>query len=91
MLICFSCTKLLSPFVDFVAIAKSCGYEVAKRAQNLDEFGAILGEFLDTQNGGAYFIYLDIAKRSKKDLGRPKITPKQVTQRFSAWLNDKEV
>ncbi|MGX2982804.1 phosphonopyruvate decarboxylase [Helicobacter sp. 23-1045] len=81
----------LSPFVDFVAIAKSCGYEVAKRAQNLDEFSEILGEFLEAQNGGAYFIYLDIAKGSKKDLGRPKITPKQVGQRFSAWLNDKEV
>ncbi|MGX3010350.1 thiamine pyrophosphate-dependent enzyme [Helicobacter sp. 23-1044] len=81
----------LSPFVDFVAIAKSCGYEVAKRAQNLDEFSAILGEFLDAQNGGAYFIYLDIAKGSKKDLGRPKITPKQVAQRFGAWLNNKEV
>lgn len=81
----------LSPFVDFVAIAKSCGYEVAKKARDLDEFGEILGEFLKAQNGGAYFIYLDIAKGSKKDLGRPKITPKQVAQRFSAWLNDKEV
>ena len=81
----------LSPFVDFVAIAKSCGYAVALRAQNLDEFSKILGEFLEVQNGGAYFIYLDIAKGSKKDLGRPKITPKQVAQRFSAWLNNKEV
>ncbi|MGX3098122.1 thiamine pyrophosphate-dependent enzyme [Helicobacter sp. 23-1046] len=78
----------ISPFVDFVAVAKSCGYEVAKKAQNLDEFNAILAEFLDAQNGGAYFIYLDIAKGSKKDLGRPKITPKQVAQRFSAWLNE---
>ena len=78
----------LAPFVDFVAIAKSCGYAVAKVAENLDEFSKILGEFLDTQNGGAYFIYLDIAKGSKKDLGRPKITPKQVALRFSAWLNE---
>ncbi|MGX3044138.1 hypothetical protein [Helicobacter sp. T3_23-1056] len=62
-----------------------------KKARDLDEFSAILGEFLEAQNGGAYFIYLDIAKGSKKDLGRPKITPKQVAQRFSAWLNDKEV
>ena len=77
----------LSPFVDFVAVAKSCGYEVAKKAQDLDEFSAILAEFLEAQNGGAYFIYLDLAKGSKKDLGRPKITPKQVAVRFSAWLN----
>ena len=77
----------LSPFVDFVAVAKSCGYAVAKKARDLDEFSAILAEFLEAQNGGAYFIYLDIAKGSKKDLGRPKITPKQVAVRFSAWLN----
>ena len=78
----------LSPFIDFVAVAKSCGYEVAKKARDLSEFSAILSEFLRAKNGGAYFIYLDIARGSKKDLGRPKITPKQVAVRFSAWLNE---
>ena len=78
----------LSPFVDFVAIAKSCGYEVAKEARNLDEFGKILRDFISTKEGGAWFIYLSIAKGSKKDLGRPKITPKQVALRFGAWLNE---
>lgn len=78
----------LSPFVDFVEVAKSCGYEVAKKARDLSEFSAILSEFLRAKNGGAYFIYLDIVKGSKKDLGRPKITPKRVAVRFSAWLNE---
>lgn len=78
----------LSPFIDFVAVAKSCGYEVAKKARDLSEFSAILSEFLRAKSGGAYFIYLDIARGSKKDLGRPKITPKQVAVRFSAWLNE---
>ena len=78
----------LSPFVDFVAIAKSCGYAVARAAQNLDEFSALLREFIGAKNGGAWFIYLQIAKGSKKDLGRPKITPKQVASRFGAWLNE---
>ena len=78
----------LSPFVDFVAIAKSCGYAVAREAQTLDEFSALLREFVSAKNGGAWFIYLQIAKGSKKDLGRPKITPKQVALRFGAWLNE---
>ena len=78
----------LSPFVDFVAIAKSCGYAVAKEARDLSEFRAILGEFVSAKSGGAWFIYLQIAKGSKKDLGRPKITPKQVALRFGAWLNE---
>ena len=78
----------LSPFVDFVAIAKSCGYAVAKEARNLSEFSAILGEFVSAKSGGAWFIYLQIAKGSKKDLGRPKITPKQVALRFGEWLNE---
>ena len=78
----------LSPFVDFVAIAKSCGYAVAKEARDLSEFSEILGEFVSAKSGGAWFIYLQIAKGSKKDLGRPKITPKQVALRFGAWLNE---
>lgn len=77
----------LSPFVDFVAIAKSCGYAVAREAQTLDEFSELLREFVSAKSGGAWFIYLQIAKGSKKDLGRPKITPKQVALRFGAWLN----
>lgn len=78
----------LSPFVDFVAIAKSCGYAVARVAQTLDEFSEFLCEFVSAKSGGAWFIYLQIAKGSKKDLGRPKITPKQVALRFGAWLNE---
>ncbi|RDU52518.1 thiamine pyrophosphate-dependent enzyme [Helicobacter sp. MIT 01-3238] len=78
----------LSPFVDFVAIAKSCGYAVARVAQTLDEFSELLREFVSAKSGGAWFIYLQIAKGSKKDLGRPKITPKQVALRFGAWLNE---
>ncbi|ETD22784.1 thiamine pyrophosphate-dependent enzyme [Helicobacter macacae] len=78
----------LSPFVDFVAIAKSCGYAVAREAQTLDEFDKLLGEFVSAKSGGAWFIYLSIAKGSKKNLGRPKITPKQVALRFGAWLNE---
>ena len=76
----------LSPFVDFVAVAKSCGYENAVKAENLKEFENALNAFMKAQNGGTFFIYLKIAKGSKEDLGRPKITPKQVAKRLALWL-----
>lgn len=76
----------LSPFVDFVALAKDCGYANAIKARNLDEFERALKDFLNADSSGAYFIALKIAKGSKEHLGRPKITPKEVALRFSAFL-----
>lgn len=78
----------LAPFVNFAQVAKACEYSTIKVARNLSEFTAFLQEFLKAKNGGAWFIYLQIAKGSKKNLGRPKSAPKQVAQRFSAWLNE---
>lgn len=78
----------LSPFVNFAQVAKACEYNAIKVARNLSEFTVFLQEFLKAKNGGAWFIYLQIAKGSKKNLGRPKSAPKQVALRFSAWLNE---
>lgn len=78
----------LAPFVNFAQVAKACEYSTIKVARNLSEFAAFLQEFLKAKNGGAWFIYLQIAKGSKKNLGRPKSAPKQVALRFSAWLNE---
>lgn len=78
----------LSPFVNFAQVAKACDYSAIKVARNLSEFAAFLQEFLKAKNGGAWFIYLQIAKGSKKNLGRPKSAPKQVALRLSAWLNE---
>lgn len=77
----------LSPFTDFCAIAKNCGYAKVIKASDLGEFERAIETFLEVDSGGAWFVYLNIQKGSKKDLGRPKITPKQVALRFSAWLN----
>ena len=78
----------LAPFVNFAQVAKACEYSTIKVARNLSEFTAFLQEFLKAKNGGAWFIYLQIANGSKKNLGRPKSAPKQVALRFSAWLNE---
>lgn len=37
-------------------------------------------------NKGAFFIYLKITKGSKENLGRPKITPKQVATRLNKFI-----
>lgn len=77
----------LSPFVDFASIARDCGYEFVYKAQNLAEFEKILQEFIECKNGGASFIYLKIAKGSKENLGRPKITPKEVAMRLHKYIS----
>lgn len=76
----------LSPYVDFLAVAKSCGYEKVMCLNGIDELEEVLSVFRDQKNGGATFVYMPIKKGSKKNLGRPKITPKQVAQRMKGFL-----
>ena len=76
----------LSPFVDFCAIARACGYERVCEARDVGELNEALRAFVECERGGAWFVYLRIAKGSKEPLGRPKITPRQVAARLSAFL-----
>lgn len=76
----------LSPFVDFCAIARACGYEVSRSVNTCIELNEVLDEFVHCKGGGAWFIYLRIAKGSKDPLGRPKITPKEVAIRLQNFL-----
>ena len=76
----------LSPFVDFCAIARACGYERVCEVCDVGELNEALRAFVECERGGAWFVYLRIAKGSKEPLGRPKITPKEVAARLSAFL-----
>lgn len=76
----------LSPFVDFAYLARFSGYPNVRVAENLVEFEEFVREFLGSQVRGAWFIYLKIAKGSKENLGRPKITPKEVARRLQAFI-----
>ncbi len=76
----------LSPFVDFCAIARACGYECVYHMCDVGELGEALRAFVRCKSGGAWFVYLRIAKGSKEPLGRPKITPKQVAMRLRGFL-----
>ncbi|MFC3867377.1 phosphonopyruvate decarboxylase [Helicobacter equorum] len=76
----------LAPFVDFCAIARACGYEVIRSVNTCTELEEVLNEFVRCKGGGAWFMYLRIAKGSKEPLGRPKITPKEVAIRLQNFL-----
>ncbi|TLD94896.1 phosphonopyruvate decarboxylase [Helicobacter jaachi] len=78
----------LSPFVDFALVARACGYKNVCVAKDLSEFERALSEFIESKSDkkGAFFIYLRIAKGSKKELGRPKITPPQVAMRLAKFI-----
>lgn len=76
----------LSPFVDFVHLARFSGYMNVRVARNLGEFEEFVKEFVSSQVCGAWFIYLKIAKGSKENLGRPKITPKEVAKRLQTFI-----
>ncbi len=76
----------LSPFVDFVSVARACGYAHAKLCANLEELEREIQSFLAQSAGGAVFLTLRIQRGSKKDLSRPKITPCEVAQRLFGFL-----
>ena len=76
----------LSPFVDFAAVALACGYAHAQLCANLEELAHELERFFAQSAGGAVFLALRIQKGSKKDLSRPKITPREVAERLFGFL-----
>lgn len=78
----------LSPFVDFANIACKCGYANVYVANNIEEFEILIKNFISNDTNGAYFIYLKISKGSKENLGRPKITPKEVVRRLEKFIVD---
>ncbi|MFQ6342734.1 phosphonopyruvate decarboxylase [Campylobacter sp. VTCC 70190] len=77
----------LSPFVSFPKVAYYCGYEKIFTITSFDDLAQALDFFLYRKQGGAVLIYIKILKGSKEDLGRPKITPKEVALRMAYFLN----
>jgi phosphonopyruvate decarboxylase len=71
--------------IHFVDIAASCGYTKSLYIHNLEELEAALKEWKKTK--GLTFLYMKIAKGSKKQLGRPKIKPYEVKERLQRFLN----
>ena len=72
--------KTISNNVDFIKMASASGYPRVYYAHNLDELVSIYKNW--DQNQALTFVYLKIKPGSKNNLGRPKITPPEVRDRF---------
>lgn len=78
----------VSDNVDFMATAAACGYGSVLCAHELDEFEKYLKQW--QENKQFTFLYIKIAKGSKKGLGRPTVRPYQVKERLMEFMNESD-
>ena len=76
----------VSPSVDFAGVALSCGYAGAALADDPDGFAQAFAVAL--ANPGPHLIHVRIRPGSLKSLGRPTLSPRDVADRFKAFLAD---
>jgi phosphonopyruvate decarboxylase len=70
--------------VDFIGVASSVGYPVSVCAHDLDELEDFIKKWKN--DNGLTFLYLKIAKGSKKNLGRPTIMPCEIKERLMNYI-----
>ncbi len=73
--------------VDFVEIAKACGYPVALTAQTTDEIKNALAAL--QKSDAPAFLEIKIKTGDRADLGRPTTTPVENKNSFMAYLQNK--
>lgn len=74
--------------VSFGAVAAGFGYPKIYSTDLINRFGEILDE-VKTKNEGPVFVHLKTKKGSPEKLGRPKVTPAEVSIRFSQFVQSK--
>lgn len=74
----------VSGSVDFAAVAADCGYARGLRCDGSDGFTKALA--MANNEPGPHLIHMKIEPGSKKDLGRPTVTPPEVALRFKEFL-----
>lgn len=72
--------------VNFVDIAAACGYTNSIYVHNLLELENYIKAW--KLNKKLTFLYMKIAKGSKKNVGRPKVKPYEVKERLKVFIND---
>ncbi len=72
--------------ISLTAIAKACGYVAASSTQSLDEIKREMKNLKSSQ--GPALLEIKVKKGARKDLGRPKTTPKENKTRFMEFLSD---
>lgn len=73
--------------ISFGAIAKGFGYENVYSTDKLETFTGILKEVKNLS--ASTFIHLKTQKGSPEKLGRPKVTPAEVSVRFTEFVQSK--
>ncbi len=77
----------VSEKINFVEIAKNCGYESCIEVQSKEEISKSIIKW--SKSPSLTFLYIKILKGSKKNLGRPTVKPKDVAKRFKDFINKK--
>lgn len=77
----------VSPGVDYTLLAQAFGYPKTVRISTPEELEQETADWLKT--GGLRFIHVPIAMGSPDDLGRPKIKPYEVKERFMRFIGSK--
>ena len=76
----------VSPHINFVEIAASCGYEKSIHVHSVAELEHQIREWKKTR--GLTFFHLNIARGSSKQLGRPKMKPHVVKERLQRFITE---
>jgi len=72
--------------IDLPTIAKSCGYAFAARASMKDELVPLLADLKKRQ--GPTFLEIRVNLESRKDLGRPKESPRENKKEFMDFVGE---
>jgi phosphonopyruvate decarboxylase len=72
--------------VSFGAVARGFGYPKVYSTDLLNKFESMLTE-VKTSNEGPFFIHLKTKKGSPEKLGRPKVTPAEVSVSFTNFVS----
>lgn len=73
--------------VSFGAVAAGFGYPTIYSTDSLEKFTKMMSEI--KKNNSATFVHLKTQKGSPSTLGRPKVTPAQVSVRFTEFVQSK--
>ncbi len=74
--------------VSFGAVARGFGYPKVYGTDKIEAFAQILDD-VKAKNDGSVFVHLKTKKGSPEKLGRPKVTPAEVSVRFSKFVQSK--
>lgn len=75
----------VSDSIDFIRVAKACGYRDVSSCTDLDSFRRTLCQ----ENAyGPRFIHIRISEGSLENIGRPTISPDRVAQRFRKFTSN---